>query len=153
MRKQALIIGTALTLALGALGAVNAEKEKSEIKPEVAAQLEKNIQEFKNEVDTDIIQSFKLDLTKFDKIDHKDVMQKDEYANLRKAFIRVAMEQSEGDIMPSIYLQNKNTAYILEKKSDGSNVVHEFKLKGDKWEATDVKKSKGKIIKFKEIQN
>lgn len=75
-------------------------------------------------------------------------------------------EQEDGDIIPSVYVDEENNElYILEKKSDGTNVLHIFQPENSDnhlssnstklsltWSEVEKETADGEIIDFEEVE-
>ena len=107
--------------------------------------------EFYYEVDKDIADTFSISLGKYEKIDDKDLFDKQNdiwSKTLLDSFMGIILAQSYGDIKPSIYLQEgKKKGYILEKKSDGTNCLYVIEYDKE-WKVVRTDKKTGKVMKL-----
>ncbi|MBO8157175.1 MAG: hypothetical protein H0Z32_12000 [Bacillaceae bacterium] len=100
--------------------------------------------EFRQKVLDDIKKSFSLQGSDF-KEARSELLNDQNFKEFRWVYMEVVKNQEEGDIMPVLYY-NQNQAYILEKKSDGTNVMYTLKKDSSEWVIADKKVSPGAQI-------
>lgn len=56
------------------------------------------------------------------------------------------MDMSIGDLIPYVYInKDKDHIYILQKKKDGKNILHELKFIDEEWKLVNKKLKDGNI--------
>ncbi|HAM81730.1 DUF3888 domain-containing protein [Ornithinibacillus bavariensis] len=123
---------------------------------------ERKITDFYNEAISDILQSFKLNLTSFNKLNYEQLMFKSEKQMEYKSLSDIVTEIIDDELTTEIntpYNPYKNViapvtfikghqGYILFKKADGTNIVIEvFKL-NDKWVVVNKESKQGMKMKY-----
>ncbi|KZE47095.1 hypothetical protein AV540_20030 [Brevibacillus parabrevis] len=165
MKKSVLFSGIALALAFSVIGYANASKQDDMVI------VKQRIAEFKEKVDNDIASSFDINLDDLKKLDHKEVLKSEEYKGIAKIVMNIMLEQANGDVVPSIYMDEENNElYILEKQADGTNILHKYSKNNEgydtertvdaknsgtdeeSWNEISTEKSEGKIIEFEEVK-
>jgi hypothetical protein len=119
------------------------------------------IEGFYEETIRDIKQSFHLDLNGYKRYNLTELLRNSNRANNLEALHSIAIEKfhsiiTSDDLKPPLlniispmtYLKG-NTAYILFKTSDGTNVVYTVSRKDNRWTVTDEKMKKGKEMEKK----
>jgi hypothetical protein len=152
-----------LLLAFSVVGGVYASKETSNSKTKL---LKQRLAEFRETVDEEIAQSFEISLEDLKELDRQDVLSEEKYKDIAMKFMDLIIEQDEGDIIPSIYLDEENNElYLLEKKSDGTNVLHKFESgkskmrsssidgeESNEWVEVITEEADGEIFDFEEVE-
>lgn len=156
MKKVIILMVGLVFLLLGASSGVASEKRFHVQKMLFSVEYERKKAEvdyankqFLAEVGKDIQQSLNLDLEGFEELDLAVLFKSnnEEYPGLTRLIFEIMLEQQVGDVQPKLYL-NQNNVLILEKKADGSNIVHKYKFDNEKnkWEKTEKEKSEGSQI-------
>lgn len=154
-KKIIMLFAFILVLCTAAIGGVYALEQKSEVSQAVKKQIDNQVNQFLAKVDEDVQQSFNLNLAGYEKIDRKALFQdKKAYEkSLRSVYMEVIMNQSDGDILPQLYVNaQQNTGYILEKKADGQNVLYTIQKEDGEWRMVDTQEATGNVIEFEEIK-
>ncbi|MFD1737458.1 hypothetical protein ACFSCX_12925 [Bacillus salitolerans] len=156
MKKKLIIGGITVAVLLSAGAAFaddvkhNAFKEpQNEEQEAIKERIDSANSEFMDNVNQDVLETFDLKLDDYEKLDNQDLYEDDTYKDLHGVLFEVMMSQEDGDIKPTVYVKG-NIAYILEKKADGTNILHEYKKldgKGGKWKKESKKEEKGEKIK------
>ena len=152
-----IIISISVTVVFYAIRRVNKKHSSSSMienpKAEERIKQETEIKmfEFFYEVDKDIADTFGISLGKYEKIDDKELFdrQNDIWSKtLLDVFMGIILVQSYGDIKPSIYIhEGKKAGCIFEKKADGTN--YSYIIEYDKeWKVVRTDKKAGKVMKF-----
>lgn len=163
MKKSLLFTSLTLVLVFSVIGGAYANKEMELSKVET---LKQRLSEFKEKVDNDIAQSFDINLEELVELDRKVIINDEKYKGITNKLIDVINEQEDGDIIPSVYLDEENNElYILEKKSDGTNVLHKYQPENSdaqlsskstkfslKWSEVENETADGEIIDFEEVE-
>ncbi|QQE73754.1 hypothetical protein KDJ56_17940 [Brevibacillus composti] len=164
MKKKLLFTILTLLLVFSVFGGAYAKNEAKHSKVEL---LKQRLVEFRDKVDNDIALSFNINLGNLTQLDRQEIFSNEQYKNIAFTLMDVMIEQEDGDIIPSVYLDEKNNElYILEKKSDGMNVLHKYVTDSvqslssvqsnednhsTQWVEVNLNKADGKIIEFDEI--
>ncbi|MCM3079624.1 hypothetical protein [Brevibacillus invocatus] len=163
MKKTLLFTSLTLVLVFSVFGGAYANKDLKLSKVET---LKQRLSEFKEKVDNDVAQSFEINLDELVELDRKDVLNDEKYIGIGDKLMDVMIEQEDGDIIPSVYLDEENNElYILEKKSDGTNVLHKYQPENSKdqlssksskfsleWSEVEKEEADGEIIDFEEVE-
>lgn len=87
--------------------------------------IDKRVSDFKDAVDQDIKDSFDVKLEDFKKIHQKTIMTDEKYKDLKSIFLDILFKQNQGDVIPSVYVnETEGSGYILEKSVDGTNTIY-----------------------------
>ncbi|XMB67817.1 DUF3888 domain-containing protein [Mycoplasmatota bacterium zrk1] len=116
---------------------------------------EKLILEFSSEIIKDIKQSFNLDLDTYSKYSFDQLLflaeKHKEYSSLSDIALDIVVNVLNPDLKPPyknftnpVTFINGNNAYILFKKSDGTNTVYKVVKENDKWKVIEQKSKIGK---------
>lgn len=118
---------------------------------------EQKIEQFKKELLDDIIKSFNLDLTHFQKYDYRQLEYLAEQGNSNFVSIHKINEEIVIELNKDIKPPYKNfinpftfvkddKAYILFKKADGTNFVYSLIKKDNNWVIIKKKSKQGKVM-------
>ncbi|EST55088.1 hypothetical protein T458_10495 [Brevibacillus panacihumi W25] len=114
--------------------------------------IEETLSTFQKDVVEDILISFDLEIEDYDFFKAVKVSETNYSDSLKQIVVDVMEKQQENDIMPYVYIHQSNqNGYILEKKKNGTNVVHTLVADNDgKWTVDEVNEKKGKKVKLLE---
>ncbi|MCF6410678.1 hypothetical protein [Pseudalkalibacillus salsuginis] len=119
---------------------------QTEEQKQSAEKVNKNMNEFRNDVFSEFYSNFNLPKRNFTRKTMENIYNnKDEkYKSLGLVVRSIMIKQTPGDIKPYVFINEKSgKGYILEKKSDGQNKVYFIELKSQKWQITETKKGNG----------
>lgn len=119
-------LSVVLILVLGAVLLTNAQPTDGKDSSDTADARQRT-NAFLLEVDKDVAATFGLPLAELKKVDEQPLydQQDDPYASTMLGVLaQVRRTQDYGDIMPSVYLQDGQNGYVLEKKADGTNYLY-----------------------------
>lgn len=105
------------------------------IEPEsVFKEHEERLEKFREAIKSDFLRTFNVSLDGYTRLNDEQLAQifKENKSLLNYYF---SINSDVGDIRPYIYMNEiKNHIYILQKKHDGTNILHELTLSDEQWE-------------------
>lgn len=144
------VIGSCLAVVAYAdpLNYVSFTEPQNQFEQEIKQEIEQRLTRFKNEVDSDILSSSDLSLDGYTLIDNQTFYTDETYKPVAILISKeVIMQQENGDIIPSVYINGDN-GYVLEKKADGTNHIYyfEFNQEEQKWQLEKIHSAQGKVM-------
>lgn len=108
-------------------------------------EMEKMLVDFEREITEEISNSFKINVEGYDYFKAVKVGEVGNSESLEEIVTDVMTNQTEGDVIPMVYVhENNKKAYIFEKKADGRNVVYKLSKKADgEWTVADMTEKDG----------
>jgi len=105
------------------------------IEPEsVGKKHEERLDKFREAVKSDFLRTFNISLDGYTRLNEEQLVP---ILNGNKTLLNYyfSIDLDVGDIHPYVYMNgNKNHIYILQKKNDGTNILHELALSDEQWE-------------------
>lgn len=92
------------------------------------------MEKFREAIKSDFLRTFNVSLDGYTRLNDEQLAQifKENKSLLNYYF---SINSDVGDIRPYIYMNEiKNHIYILQKKHDGTNILHELTLSDEQWE-------------------
>jgi hypothetical protein len=157
--KKVLILTTTLFLALTFNPLFSFAEEQPILSPKCLDEMKKRDDIRNKIIMEDIISSFNLDIddSSYSELTSRDLdaanliyggrIDDTYYNSLTKVFESTPSTQG----FPRLYVRPL-TAYFLYKKKDNTNVMVLLKLKDNKWEVIEEKKTEGKEVKYNRVK-